>query len=95
MMVVNAPQLPDGEISVEYVETDESCRIFMTHGEQKTLLIEITAEGDVLMDGRRIKSVKPFPLRSGNGQVRDGKMVFTETPQHPQIKPFKSKEAVA
>jgi hypothetical protein len=94
-VVVNTPKLPDGEISVEYVETDESCRIFMTHGEQKTLLIEITAEGDVLMDGRHIKSVKPFPLKSGNGQVREGKMVFTETPQHPQIKPFKSKEAVA
>ena len=94
-VVVTAPQLPDGAVSVEVAEADQCCRIFMTHGEEKTLLIEITAEGDVVMDGRRIKSIRPFPLKSGNGELRDGKVVFAEIPQHPKITPFKSNGAVA
>lgn len=94
-VLVTVPQLPDGAVSVELAEADQCCRIFMTHGEEKTLLIEITAEGDVVMDGRRIKSIKAFPLKSGNGELRDGRVVFAGIPQHPKITPFKSNGAVA
>ncbi len=84
-VVIEVPELPDGEVIIEH--GDEKASILWSVGDHKTLLMELTAEGDVVMDGHRIKGVNPFPLRSGNGEVRNGKLLFTGVPQRPGVKP--------
>ena len=87
-VMIEIPELPDGEVAIE-VDGDTS-RIFLLDGDRKILLIEVNSEGDVIMDGRRIKLVKPFPMKSGNGEIRNGKLIFTEIPQRPCVKTSKS-----
>ena len=69
-VMIEVPELPDGQVVIE--EDDDTSRIFLVDGDRKTLLVEVTSEGDVIMDGRRIKLVKPFPLKSGNGRSGTG-----------------------
>ncbi len=86
-VMIEVPELPDGQVVIE--EDGDTSRIFLKDGDRKTLLIEVTSEGDVIMDGRRIKLIKPFPMKSGNGEIRDGKLIFTEIPQRPCVKASK------
>src|SRR5437660_12365668 len=86
---VAAPDLVDGEI-----EFDHEGRVFLiehAHGEngqskvRKTLLLQITENGNVFRDGRRVSRVHPFPLTNGRGEVRNGHVVFEGIPQRPTI----------
>jgi hypothetical protein len=86
-VMIEVPELPDGQVVIE--EDGDTSRIFLMDGPRRTLLVEVTSEGDVIMDGRRIKLIKPFPMKSGNGEIRDGKLIFTEIPQRPCVKASK------
>jgi hypothetical protein len=87
---VSVPDLVDGEI-----EFDDQGRVFLveqfpnsdggTH-ERKIFLLQISKKGEVLVDGRVVQRVQPFPMRYGSGEVRDGKLVFNDIRQRPTIK---------
>ena len=91
---VFVPDLVDGEI-----EFDDEGRVFLvehfpnaggsTH-ERKIFLLQVSKKGELLMDGKIIDRVQPFPLRYGSGTIRDGKIVFNNIPQHPTIKHLKA-----
>lgn len=89
-VMVEVPGLCDGE-----VEFDKEGRVFLveqlptrndTYFGGRVLLVEVTDEGDILMDGRRISRVRPFSLQNGSGEVRDGKVIFAGTVQHPTVR---------
>src|SRR5262249_28620313 len=86
---VAAPDLVDGE-----VEFDDGGRVFLVEhvpGEngqserRRTLLLQITEDGDVLRDGRRVSRIHPFPLSNGRGEIRNGHVVFEGIPQRPTV----------
>jgi hypothetical protein len=86
---VVAPDLVDGEI-----EFDHEGRVFLVEhvsGEngqperRRTLLLQISENGDVIRDGRRVSRVHPFPLSDGHGEIRNGHVVFEGIPQRPTI----------
>jgi hypothetical protein len=87
---VSVPDLVDGEI-----EFDDDGRVFLveqcTNGdgsshERKVFLLQITKKGEVLMDGKVVERVQPFPMRYGAGTIRDGKLVFNDIRQRPTVK---------
>ncbi|MGB6875400.1 MAG: hypothetical protein WBD87_05145 [Candidatus Acidiferrales bacterium] len=88
---VSVPDLVDGEI-----EFDEDGRVFLveqfpngdgsTH-ERKVFLLQITKKGEVLVDGKVVERVQPFPMRYGAGTIRDGKLVFNNIRQRPTVRP--------
>jgi hypothetical protein len=86
-VMIDVPELPDGSVSIEH--DGDTSRIFLIDGPVKTLLLEVTTEGDVVMDGRRIKVVRSFPMKSGAGEVRNGRLEFTGIPQRPGVQPSK------
>ncbi len=87
---VFVPDLVDGEI-----EFDEEGRVFLveqfpngdgsTH-ERKIFLLQISKKGEVLVDGKAVDRVQPFPMRYGSGTIRDGKLVFNDIRQHTTVK---------
>ncbi|MFZ1975336.1 MAG: hypothetical protein WAU89_21005 [Candidatus Acidiferrales bacterium] len=87
---VSVPDLVDGEI-----EFDEDGRVFLvepfpngdggTH-ERKVFLLQITRKGEVLVDGKVVEHVQPFPMRYGAGSIRDGKLVFNDIRQRPAVR---------
>ncbi|HEV2174459.1 MAG TPA: hypothetical protein VGR71_12875, partial [Nitrospira sp.] len=87
---VSVPDLVDGEI-----EFDDDGRVFLvekfpngdgsTH-ERKVFLLQITMKGEVLVDGKVVERVQPFPMRYGSGSIRDGKLVFKDIRQRPTVK---------
>ena len=87
---VFVPDLVDGEI-----EFDEEGRVFLveqfpngdgsTH-ERKIFLLQILKKGEVLVDGKVVDRVQPFPMRYGSGTIRDGKLVFNDIRQHATVK---------
>src|SRR5437867_7407906 len=86
---VAAPDLLDGEI-----EFDQEGHVFLVehvtgeNGQSETrrmLLLQITEDGDVLREGRRVSRVHPFPLANGSGEIRDGHVVFEGIPQRPTV----------
>jgi len=86
---VAAPDLVDGEI-----EFDHEGRVFLVehlNGEngqseaRRTLLMQISDNGDVVRDGRRVSRVHPFPFSNGRGEIRNGHVVFEGIPQRPTI----------
>jgi hypothetical protein len=87
---VSVPDLVDGEI-----EFDDDGRVFLveqfpngdggTH-ERKVFLLQITKKGEVLVDGKVVERVQPFPMRYGSGEIRDGKLVFNDIRQRPTVK---------
>src|SRR6266850_519239 len=87
---VFVPDLVDGEI-----EFDEEGRVFLverfpngdgsTH-ERKIFLLQISKRGEVLVDGKAVDRVQPFPMRYGSGTIRDGKLVFNDIRQHTTVK---------
>src|SRR5467141_2305625 len=87
---VLVPDLVDGEI-----EFDEDGRASLveqfpnaagrTH--QRTIfLLQILKKGEVLVDGKVVDRVQPFPMRYGSGTIRDGKLVFNDIRQHVTVK---------
>jgi hypothetical protein len=87
---VSVPDLVDGEI-----EFDEDGRVFLveqfpnndgTTHERKIFLLQISGRGEVLVDGRAVQRVQPFPMRYGVGTIRDGKLVFNDIRQRPTVK---------
>ena len=87
---VSVPDLVDGEI-----EFDDEGRVFLveqfpnsdgsTH-ERKIFLLQVSKKGELLVDGKIIDRVQPFPMRYGSGTIRDGKLVFDNIRQHPTVK---------
>jgi hypothetical protein len=86
---VAAPDLVDGE-----VEFDHEGRVFLVehtngnHGPvevRRTLLLQIAENGEVFRDGRRVSRVHPFPRKDGNGEIRNGHVVFEGIPQRPTV----------
>jgi hypothetical protein len=86
---VAAPDLLDGEI-----EFDQEGRVFLVehvtgdNGQsetRRTLLLQITENGDVLREGRRVSRVHPFPLANGRGEIRNGNVMFEGIPQRPTV----------
>ena len=87
---VSVPDLVDGEI-----EFDEDGRVFLveqfpngdgsTH-ERKIFLLQISKKGEVLVDGKVVDRVQPFPMRYGSGTIRDGKLVFNDIRQRATVK---------
>ncbi|MCI0624287.1 MAG: hypothetical protein L0387_22020 [Acidobacteria bacterium] len=86
-VMIAVPELPDGSVSIEH--DGDTSRIFLIDGQVRALLLEVTTEGDVVMDGRRIKVIRSFPMRSGPGEIRDGKLAFSGIPQRPGVQPSK------
>ncbi|HEU5402609.1 MAG TPA: hypothetical protein VFU86_14700 [Terriglobales bacterium] len=87
---VSVPDLVDGEI-----EFDEDGRVFLveqfpngdgTSHERKIFLLQISKKGAVLVDGKVVERVEPFPMRYGSGVIRDGKLVFSSIRQRPTVK---------
>jgi hypothetical protein len=87
---VSVPEFVDGEI-----EFDEDGRVFLveqfpnndgTTHERKIFLLQISGRGEVLVDGRAVERVQPFPMRYGAGTIRDGKLVFNDIRQRPTVK---------
>jgi hypothetical protein len=86
---VAAPDLVDGE-----VEFDHEGRVFLVehtngkHGQvevRRTLLLQIAENGEVFRDGRLVTRVHPFPRKDGNGEIRNGHVVFEGIPQRPTV----------
>jgi hypothetical protein len=87
---VSVPDLVDGEI-----EFDEDGRVFLveqfpngdgTTHERKIFLLQISKKGEVLVDGKVVERVQPFPMQYGSGTIRDGKLVFSSIRQRPTVK---------
>lgn len=87
---VSVPDLVDGEI-----EFDEDGRVFLVEQfpnrdgstyERKVFLLQITKKGEVLVNGKVVERVQPFPMRYGAGAIRDGKLVFNDLRQRPTIR---------
>ena len=86
---VFVPDLVDGEI-----EFDAEGRVFLveqfpngdgsTH-ERKIFLLQISKKGEVLVDGKAVDRVQPFPMRYGSGTIRDGKLVFNDIRQRTTV----------
>ncbi|MHB8412695.1 MAG: hypothetical protein ACYDDI_12235 [Candidatus Acidiferrales bacterium] len=87
---VFVPDLVDGEI-----EFDEDGRVFLveqflngdgsTH-ERKVFLLQISKKGEVLVNGKVVDRVQPFPMRYGSGTIRDGKLAFNDIRQRATVK---------
>jgi len=43
-------------------------------------------QGEVLVDGKVVDRVQPFPMRYGSGTIRDGNLVFNDIRQHTAVK---------
>jgi len=84
-VMIEVPELPEGSVSIEH--DGATSRIFLIDGHLKSLLLEVTTEGEVVMDGRRIKVIPCFPMKSGIGEIRDGRLEFSGTAQRPAVQP--------
>jgi hypothetical protein len=86
----SVPDLVDGEI-----EFDEDGHVFLveqfpngggTSNERKIFLVQILKKGEVLVDGRIVVGVQPFPMRYGSGVIRDRKLVLNGIRRCPTAK---------
>jgi hypothetical protein len=91
---VAVPDLVDGEI-----EFDEDGRVFLVEHfpngngsshERKIFLLQISKKGEVLVDGRVVDRVQPFPMRYGSGTIQDGTLVLNDVRQRPTVRRSKS-----
>jgi hypothetical protein len=87
---VSVLDLVDGEI-----EFDEDGRVFLlerfpsgdgTTHERKIFLLQISKKGELIVDGKAVDRVQPFPMQDGSGVIRDGKLVFSSIRQRPTVK---------
>ena len=103
-VTVEIPNLCDGE-----VEIDGDGRIFLVQPfmpangqivERLVFVAQVTKSGEVFTErddkGSPIirERVRPFPILAGRSEIRDGKVIFPETRQRPQL-PSRRSVAVA
>jgi hypothetical protein len=94
-VTVEIPSLCDGE-----VEVDGEGRIFLVQPftqasgqvvERLIFVAQVSKSGEVFTDrddqGSPIirERVRPFPIQAGRSEIRDGKVIFPETRQRPQL----------
>jgi hypothetical protein len=94
-VTVELPNLCDGE-----VEIDQEGRIFLvqpfTNGsgqllERLIFVAQVTKTGEVFTDRDErgspivLERIRPFAIKAGRSTIRDGKLVFPETQQRPQV----------
>ncbi|MCL5287349.1 MAG: hypothetical protein M1453_05060, partial [Acidobacteria bacterium] len=53
---------------------------------RKIFLIQISKKGEVLVDGRVVDRVQPFPMLYGNGTIQDGTLVLNGVPRRPTVR---------
>lgn len=87
---LHLPEMPDGEIvfddlgNVYRVE-----RIKLNDGliqERRIFLFRVTEHGSIIVDGVPVDSVQPFALQEGSGEIRDGKVTFSNLRQRPTVR---------
>ena len=103
-VTVEVPNLCDGE-----VEIDREGRIFLVQPftqangqilERLIFLAQVTKSGEVFTDRDEQGSpvvrerVRPFPIQAGRSEIRNGKVLFPQTQQRPQL-PEKSSRPAA
>jgi len=90
---VKIPEAIDGQVRL-----DEDGRVFfvtpLPNGDGTTtphemLLLEIKDKGRIVRDGRDVGRIRPFPLRAGPGEIRDGKLTFEHIRQRAGVRPPK------
>jgi len=94
-VTVEIPNLCDGT-----VEIDSDGRIFLVQSftqstgqliERLTFLAQVTKSGEVFTERDEkgspivLERVRPFPFKAGRTEVRNGKVLFPETQQRPQL----------
>jgi hypothetical protein len=94
-VTVEIPNLCDGE-----VEIDRDGRIFLvshfTNGsgevhERLIFLAQVTKKGQVFRERDDqgspivIERIRPFPIQSGRGEIRDGIVTFPGTQRRPEV----------
>jgi hypothetical protein len=94
-VTVEVPDLCDGE-----VEIDAEGRIFLVQPfseangqllERLIFVAQVTKTGEVFTDRDEqgspiiLERVRPFPVKAGRSVVRNGKVVFPETQQRPEL----------
>jgi hypothetical protein len=94
-VTVEIPNLCDGE-----VEIDAEGRIFLVQPltqangqllERLVFVAQVTKAGEVFTDRDErgspivLERVRPFPIKAGRSEIRNGKVVFPETQQRPQL----------
>ena len=94
-VTVEIPNLCDGE-----VEIDAEGRIFLVQPftqangqllERLVFVAQVTKTGEVFTDRDEkgspivLERVRPFPIKAGRSETRNGKVVFPETQQRPQL----------
>jgi hypothetical protein len=94
-VTVEIPNLCDGE-----VEIDAEGRIFLVQPltqangqllERLVFVAQVTKAGEVFTDRDEkgspivLERVRPFPIKAGRSEVRNGKVAFPETQQRPQL----------
>jgi hypothetical protein len=103
-VTVEIPNLCDGE-----VEIDSEGRIFLVQPftpangqivERLIFVAQVTKSGEVFTDRDEQGSpmirerVRPFPIKAGRSEIRNGRVIFPETQQRPQL-PARSCEPLA
>ena len=83
-VLLETPELPDGVVKIE--QEGNLYRIYLADEDQKALLLEVTREGEVRMDGCRVRKIHPVPLAPGSAEIRDGKLIFREIRQRPAVR---------
>ncbi len=99
-ITVAIPEMVDGEI-----EIDREGRVFLVDQvagpggestERHVFLMQVTDDGRILMDYRadgtpvERERIHPFAVEPGRSEVRNGKIVFPQTQQHPYVPPARS-----
>ncbi|HEV3275587.1 MAG TPA: hypothetical protein VG860_02120 [Terriglobia bacterium] len=96
---VKVPETIDGQVRL-----DEDGRVFfvtpLPNGDGTTmphevLLMEIKDKGHIVRDGREVGRIRPFPLRAGTGEIRDGKLTFEHIRQRAGVRPPKNSQTRA
>jgi hypothetical protein len=94
-VTVEVPNLGDGE-----VEIDAEGRIFLVQPftqangqllERLIFVAQVTKTGEVFTDRDEkgspivLERVRPFPIKAGRSEIRNGKVLFPETQQRPEL----------
>lgn len=94
-VTVEVPNLCDGEVEVDAEERIFSVQSFTQAGgqllERLVFVAQVTKSGVVFTDRDErgspiiLERVRPFPIKAGRSQIRNGKVVFPETQQRPEL----------
>lgn len=94
-VTVEVPNLCDGE-----VEIDAEGRIFLVQPftqangqlvERLIFVAQVTKSGEVFTDRDEkgspmiLERIRPFPIKAGRSEIRNGKVIFPETQQRPEL----------